>query len=313
MSMTLRSWALAAGFVLLAIIPLIADAIGEPYYLTLFSRIMVFAIAALSLDLILGYGGMVSFGHAAYIGLGAYAVGILAHYEIYDGFLQLIAAVVGSALVAAFIGWFSLRTSGMYFIMITLAFTQMLFFLGVSLEEFGGDDGMNIRRSRFFGSPILNDDMTLYYVILAMLALCTYLAWRFINSRFGMVVRGAMSNENRMQAIGFPTMRYRLAAFMIAGVMCGIAGYLLGNITKFVTPEFMNWLRSGEILVMVLMGGMGTLFGPLFGAAIFLLLEEILSDFTSHWQIIMGPFLVLLVLFAKRGLWSLIPAGRSDG
>ena len=313
MSMTLRSWALAAGFVLLAIIPLIADAIGEPYYLTLFSRIMVFAIAALSLDLILGYGGMVSFGHAAYIGLGAYAVGILAHYEIYDGFLQLIAAVIGSALVAAFIGWFSLRTSGMYFIMITLAFTQMLFFLGVSLEEFGGDDGMNIRRSRFFGAPILNNDMTLYYVILVTMALCTYVGWRLINSRFGMVVRGAMSNENRMQAIGFPTMRYRLAAFMIAGVMCGLAGYLLANITKFVTPEFMNWLRSGEILVMVLMGGMGTLFGPLFGAAVFLLLEEILSGFTSNWQIIMGPFLVVLVLFAKRGLWSLLPEKNTHG
>ena len=313
MRMTPRHLALAAGFVLLLVIPIVAEAIDEPYYVTLFSRIMVFAIAALSLDLILGFGGMVSFGHAAYIGIGAYAVGILAHYGIYDGFLQFAAAVVGSALVGALIGWISLRTSGMYFIMITLAFTQMLYFLGVSLDEFGGDDGMNIRRSTIFDAPILNDDTTLYYVIFVALVACVYIARRFIHSRFGMVVRGSMSNERRMQAIGFPTFRYRLVAFMLAGVMCGVAGFFIGNITKFVTPEFMNWLRSGEILVMVLMGGMGTLFGPLFGATLFLLLEEVLSGLTEHWQIIMGPLLVLLVLFAKRGLWSLIPARESDG
>ena len=273
----------------------------------------MFAIAAVSLDLILGYGGMVSFGHAAYIGVGAYAVGIFSHYGIYDGFLQFGAAVIGSALVGALIGWISLRTSGMYFIMITLAFTQMLYFLGVSLDEFGGDDGMNIRRSKIFDQPVLNDDTTLYYVIFIGLVACVYIAQRFIHSRFGMVVRGSMSNERRMQAIGFPTFRYRLVAFMLAGVMCGVAGFFLGNITKFVTPEFMNWLRSGEILVMVLMGGMGTLFGPLFGTTTYLLLEEILSGFTEHWQVIMGPFLVLLVLFAKRGLWSLVPARESDG
>ncbi len=312
MRITPRGWALAVGFAVLAVIPPLAELIGESYYITLFSRIMVFAIAALSLDLILGYGGMVSFGHAAYIGTGAYAVGILAHYGIYDGFLQFFCAVVGSGLVAAFIGWFCIRTSGMYFIMITLAFTQMLFFLGVSLEEFGGDDGMNTRRSRFFDAPILNDDTTLYYLILVMMVICAYISWRFVNSRFGMVVRGAMSNERRMLAVGFPTFRYKMVAFVIAGMMCGIAGFLLGNVTKFVTPEFMNWLRSGEILVMVLMGGMGTLFGPLFGAVAFLLIEELLADFTQHWQIIMGPLLVLLVMFAKRGLWDLIPAGRKN-
>ena len=313
MRLTPRAWTLIAGLVALAVIPLIAEAVDETYYVTLVSRIMVFAIAALSLDLILGFGGMVSFGHAAYIGTGAYAVGILAHYGIYDGALQFIAAIVGSGLVAALIGYFCLRTSGMYFIMITLAFTQMLFFLGVSIEEFGGDDGMNTRRSRLFGSRILDDDTALYYLVLVMLVACAYLGWRFINSRFGMAIRGAMSNENRMQAIGFPTFRYKLVAFVIAGMMCGVAGFLLGNVTKFVTPEFMNWLRSGEILVMVLMGGMGTLFGPLFGAATFLVVEELLSSFTPHWQIIMGPFLVVLVLFAKRGIWSLIPARRGDG
>jgi len=315
MSMTLRSWALAAGFVLLAIIPLIADAIGEPYYLTLFSRIMVFAIAALSLDLILGYGGMVSFGHAAYIGLGAYAVGILAHYEIYDGFLQLIAAVVGSALVAAFIGWFSLRTSGMYFIMITLAFTQMLYYLGVSLAEYGGDDGMRLAsRSQFPGVMDLADATTFYYLVLALLAGTLLLVHRLVNSRFGRVIRAVRSNEARTRAIGISPYPYRLAAFVIAGAICGLAGALLVNQTSFLTPEFMNWTRSGELMFMVILGGIATASGPLLGAAALLLLEDVLQGWsllpkavTEHWQLYLGVILVLVVLYAKRGLAGLIP------
>lgn len=300
---------LAAAFIVLALFPPMAQMFGGEFYITLVARIMVFAIAALSLDLILGFGGMISFGHAAYLGLGAYAVAILSHYGIDNGFLQFPVAVLGSALVALVIGAICLRTSGIYFIMITLALTQMLFFLGISLEEFGGDDGINTNRSEFFEWFDLYDDKNLYYLVLALLVLCLAISYRLINSRFGMVIRGSHSNEARMQAIGFPTFRYRLVAFVIAGAMCGIAGFLLANLTEFVTPEFMNWFRSGEIMIMVLVGGMGTLFGPVIGAAAYLLFEEISSSLTLHWPIIFGPLLVILVLFARRGLWGLIPGG----
>lgn len=303
-----------AMFLVLAAIPPLADYLDQPFYLALFSRILIFAIAAISLDLILGYGGMVSFGHAAYIGLGAYAVAILNYYDIDNGWLQLFVAIVGSGLVAAAIGSISLRTGGLYFIMITLAFTQMLFFLGISLEEYGGDDGINTSRSVFGDWLDMDDNTVFYYVILFFVALCTLISWRLVNSRFGMVIRGSHSNERRMLAIGFPVFRYRLAVFVVSGAMCGVAGFLLANLTEFVTPSFMHWTRSGEIMIMVLMGGMGTVFGSILGAAGFLLLEDILASLTLHWWIIFGPILVLLILFAKKGLWGLIPGreGLSD-
>ena len=296
-----------AGFAILALLPPFAALIDEPFYLSLFSRIMIFAMAAVSLDLILGYGGMISFGHAGYIGLGAYAVAVFSFYEIDNGWIQLLVAILVSALAAFVIGAISLRTRGIYFIMITLAFTQMLYFLGISLEEFGGDDGLNSNRSEFAAWFDLYDDANLYYLILLFLMLTTYGSYRLINSRFGMVIRGCHSNEARMQAIGFPTFRYKLAAFVIAGTMCGVAGFLLANLNEFLTPEYMHWFRSGEIMIMVLMGGMGTLFGPLFGAAAFLLLEDVLSDLTEYWPVIFGPLLVILILFAKKGLWGLVP------
>jgi branched-chain amino acid transport system permease protein len=309
-----RLCAVYGGLAMLALVPPVTAALDEPFYVTLVARIMIFAIAAVSLDLILGFGGMVSFGHAAYLGTGGYAVAVLSFYGIDNGFLQFAVAIAGSALVALVIGAICLRTSGVYFLMITLAFTQMLFFLGISIEEFGGDDGLNTNRSEFFEAMDLADDTTLYYFIFACLAVCLYLARRMVRSRFGMVVQGARSNEPRMRALGFPTYRYKLCAFVIAGAMCGVAGALLANLTEFVTPEYMNWFRSGEIMVMVLMGGMGTVFGPLFGAVAFLLLEEVLSSFTQHWMIIFGPLLVILVLFAKRGLFGLIPEpGESPG
>ena len=276
------------------------------------ARMMIFAIAAVSLDLLLGYGGMISFGHAAYLGTGSYAVAILSFYEFSNGFLHFFVAIGASALVALIIGFICLRTKGIYFIMITLALTQMLYFLGISLEEYGGDDGINTDRSEFFEWLDLGDDTNLYYFILFFLVLCVWLSWRMINSRFGMVIRGSQSNDDRMQAIGFPTFRYKLTAFVIAGVICGIAGFLLANLTEFVTPEYMHWFRSGEIMIMVLVGGMGTLFGPVFGAIAYLLFEEVISTITEHWMIIFGPILVLLVLFAKQGVWGMLP-GRERG
>lgn len=306
---------LGLGLLLLAGIPPAAALFNQPFYVDLFRRVMIFAIAALSLDLILGYGGMVSFGHAAYLGVGAYAVGVLMHHGIHNGFVQWTLAIVASTLVALAIGAVSIRTSGVYFIMITLAFTQMLYYLGISIEEYGGDDGMRLAtRSQFPGLMDLKNPTVFYYLVLGILLLFLLLGHRLVNARFGMVIRAAKSNEARARAIGFSLYRYKLTAFAVAGAMCGVAGALLVNQTEYLTPEFMHWTRSGEIMFMVILGGMGTLVGPIIGAAVFLLLEDVLSAWTVHWQIILGPFLVLVVLFAKRGLFGLLAGAASrDG
>jgi branched-chain amino acid transport system permease protein len=277
-------------------------ALGQSFYIDLVRRIMIFAIAAVSLNLILGYGGMVSFGHAAYLGIGAYAAGILAFYGLANGWLHFGVAIGASALVALAIGSVSIRTSGIYFIMITLAFTQMLYYLGISLALFGGDDGMRLKtRSRF---PLLDlgDSLQFYYLVLALLVAAVYLTHRIVNSRFGMVLRAAKSNEARSRAIGFSPYGYRLLAFTIAGAMGGLAGALLANHTNYLTPDFMHWTRSGEIMFMVILGGMGTAAGPVAGAFALLFVEELLARWTEHWQVILGPLLVLSVIFFKRGL-----------
>jgi branched-chain amino acid transport system permease protein len=303
---------LIGSFLILAVLPMITEAIDEPFYIDLMARVMIFSIAAMSLDFILGYGAMISFGHALYLGLGTYAVGIMAHYEVTNGWLQLLVCISGTAFIAFILGLISLRTSGIYFIMITFALAQMFYFLGISLEVYGGDDGLPIdTRSEFFSFFDLNDAWNMYYLILGTMTVTAIVLWKIINSRFGMVVRGSHSNDARMQAIGFPTMKYRLAAFVIAGVVCGLAGFLLGNLTEFLTPEYMHWFRSGELMIMVMVGGMGTLFGPLFGAFAYLMVEDFLANFTEYWQFYFGPMLIILVLFAKQGLWGMLP-GKED-
>jgi len=318
--MTPRTWALVILLGLLAAVPPLAALLHEPFYLDLLRRVMIFAIAAVSLNLILGYGGLVSFGHAAYLGIGAYAVGILAHYGIHNGWLQWGLAIGVSALVALAIGAISVRTSVIYFIMITLAFTQMLYYLGISMAEYGGDDGMRVPvRSQFSGLIDLNDGTAFYYLVLAILAASIYLVHRLVNSRFGRVLQAARSNEARTRAIGFSPYPYRLAAFVISGAMCGIAGALLVNHTAYLTPEFMNWTRSGELMFMVILGGIATSSGPLLGAAALLLLEDLLQGWSllpreavrDHWQLYLGVILVLVVLFAKRGLAGLLP-GKNE-
>jgi branched-chain amino acid transport system permease protein len=292
-------------------VPVVAALADQPFYLDLFRRIMIFAIAAVSLDLILGFGGMVSFGHAAYLGIGAYAVAIPSFYGIDNGVVQWTLALVLSGLIALAIGAVSLRTSGVSFIMITLAFTQMLYFLGISINAWGADDGMRLARRSQFGVVNLANGYVFYYVVLALLVALLGLGHRLVHARFGVVIRAAKSNERRMRAIGFSTFRYRLAAFAIAGAVGGLAGALLTNQTEYLTPSYMHWTRSGEIMVMVILGGMGTLYGPVLGAFAFLLLEDVLSAWTVHWQIVLGPLLVLVVLYARRGLYGLLP-GR-DG
>ena len=298
---------------LLLLLPTMAAAFKQPFYLDLVRKVMIFAIAAASLNLILGYGGMVSFGHAAYLGVGGYAVGILAFYGINNGWLQWSVAIGASALVALAIGAVSIRTSGIYFIMITLAFTQMLYYLGISVEEYGGDDGMRIKaRSDFSGLLDLGDPAAFYYLTLALMLACLYLVHRLSNSRFGMVLRATKSNESRSRAVGFSPYAYRLTAFVIAGAMCGLAGALFVNHTAYLTPEFMHWTRSGEIMFMVILGGIATTAGPLLGALALLVVETLLAGWTEHWQVILGPLLILSVIFFRRGLAGSIPGAR-DG
>ncbi len=250
--------------VALILLPVYSAWSGNIFILTLFTRIIIFALAAASLNLIMGYGGMMSFGHAAYLGIGGYAVGILAAEGIGSGFIQWPAALVVSALFALVIGTLSLRTRGVYFIMITLAFAQMAYYVASGLSRYGGDDGLTIyKRSTFGGLVNLSNRTQFYYLCLACLLGGLYLIWRIVNSRFGMVVQGVRSNEQRMQAIGFHANRYRLVCFVIAGTICGLAGALLANNTDFVSPAVMYWTRSGDLMVMVILGGMGSLFGPL--------------------------------------------------
>jgi len=301
-------------FAVLAIFPLLAKFGTEGYLLALVTRVMIFAIAAIALDLIVGFGALVSFGHAAFVGLGAYAVGILASHGITDALVALPAALLVSALFAFVTGLVCLRTKGVYFIMITLAFGQMAFFTASSLAPYGGDDGLTVRmRDTVAGLPLLRSDGALYYVafvcLLATFALCRAL----IVSRFGRVFRGARENPMRLAAIGFDVFRYQLAAYVIAGALAGMSGFLLANATNFVSPAYMSWQRSGELIIMVVLGGMGTLYGAIIGAAAFLFAEEWLSELTEHWKMIFGPLLIIVVVFARGGLIGLVfGRGRHD-
>jgi branched-chain amino acid transport system permease protein len=290
-------------FAVFAVVPLFATFNAEAYVLGLATRVMIFAIAALALDLLIGYGALVSFGHAAFIGLGAYAIGILASHGINDALISLPAALALSALFAFLTGIVCLRTRGVYFIMITLAFGQMAYFTASSLAPYGGDDGLTIRmRSTFAGLPIFANDRALYYICLACLLGAYLLCRSLVASRFGRVYRGARENALRMGTIGYEVYRFQLVAYVIAGALGGLSGFLLGNATDFVSPAYMSWQRSGELLIMVIFGGMGTLNGAIIGAAAFLLTEEWLSGITEHWKIIFGPLLVLVAVFARGGL-----------
>ena len=288
---------------MLAPAPHFFDWIGQPFYLDLLSRALIIGIAAISLNLILGFGGMVSLGHAAYIGIGAYCVGIPSYYDYYNGWLHLGLALVVSAVFALITGAISLRTRGVYFIMITMAFSQMVYFTFLSLEEYGADDGLVIySRSEFPEWLSMDSSSALYYWIFAVLLLSLYFTHRLVHSRFGRVIVGARFNEQRMQALGFDTYRYRLACYVIAAMICSVAGVLLGNFTGFISPDMIGWARSGELIFMIIIGGTATLFGPLLGTIAFVVLEEFLSSITVYWHLIFGVMLVALVLYGKGGI-----------
>jgi branched-chain amino acid transport system permease protein len=309
--LTPRNAVTAALLVLLALLPVYTAVTGNTFLMTLFTRVLILAMAAVSLNLIMGYGGMVSFGHAAYLGIGGYAVGILAKEGIGSGFIQWPVAIAAAALYALVVGALSLRTRGVYFIMITLAFAQMIYYVAIGLDRYGGDDGLTIyKRSSFAGLLDLNNKTLFYYLCFVLLLASIYLVARLVNSRFGLVIRGTRSNERRMRAIGFPTFRYKLVCFVIAGALCGLAGALLANHTNFISPALMHWTRSGDLIVMVALGGLGTLFGPVIGAVVFLLLQEGLSRLTEYPDLILGPVLLLVAIYLHGGIEGLLEGRR---
>lgn len=310
-----------AAIALLAAVPAIASAVGDPFYVRVVTRMMVFAIMAISLDLVLGFGGMVSFGHAMFVGAGAYVVAIAGHHAGSGGPLALgplllagstdalvvwPLAIATSALLALVFGAIALRTSGLYFIMITLAFAQMLYFVAVSAQPYGGADGLPVETPPTLGPLDTGSRQDLYYICLACLVGVFLLCRRIVGSRFGLVLRASRFNEPRLAAVGVPAYRYRLAAFVISGAIAGLAGALLASSQGFVSPADMSWSRSGELIVMVVLGGMATLYGPVLGAFFYLLAEFALGHLTEHWQLVMGPVLVLVVLYAKSGLAGLL-------
>jgi branched-chain amino acid transport system permease protein len=304
---------LVASFIALAAMPLAAKLMAEPFWLDFLVRMMIFAIAALSLDLILGHAGLVSFGHALYLGVGAYVVGILSQGGVQSGFIQWPLAILISAAIAIPLGAIAIRTSGTFFIMITLAFAQMGYFVGASLYEYGGDDGMSLpSRSQFGGLVDLFNGPQLYYVVFSILLIVVVLQYRLIGSHFGFVLRGIRINEARMEAVGYNVFWYKLTAFVISAAVCGLAGALLANATEFAGPQFMEWSRSGDLMVMVIFGGLGTLFGPILGAFSYISLEKYLSAITIHWRLIFGPILIAVVFLGRGGLSSLFAVTRSS-
>ena len=273
--------------------------------LTLFGRILVFVLAATGLNLALGYGGMVSFGHALYIGLGAYSVAILTLMGLHSGWLHLITAVAVSGLVAIPVGWVALRTQGIAFIMITLAFAQLFFYIFISLKNFGGDDGVSLSQVSNFG-PLTGNIYALYLSLLVTALIVLGVVMRLVRSPFGLVLRATKVSERRVNAVGLNSLPYRLAAYVFSAQVCALAGFFIANLTGFVSPDYLKWSISGELIVMVLLGGLGKVFGPLVGATALLLIEEFLKALTEHWPLILGPLIVLMVIFLRRGLWSLL-------
>jgi len=309
---------LVAIAVLVCLFPLAMQAIDQGFYISFATRILIYAMAAASLNLVLGYGGMVSFGHAAFFGAGAYIVGILAVEGVTSVWLVWPAAIAVAALAALVIGAISLRTRGVYFIMITLAFAQMMYYIFISMKAYGGDDGLPLaaRSTPGFGVSLSND-FVWYYLVLALLAAVLYLLHRLVHARFGRVIEAIRENETRATAIGYPVYRYKLVCFVISGAIAGLAGALIANQTSYVGPALLHWVQSGTLMVMVILGGVGRFWGGPVGAAVLLLLEELFSGspllgpFALHWQLPVGAILLAVVLFARHGLAGLLRARRA--
>ena len=287
------------------------EATGQEFYIGFATRILVFGLAASSLNLVLGFGGMFSLGHAAFFGAGAYGAALLQGAGIGEAPIAWPLIMAASGLLALVIGALSLRTRGVYFIMITLAFAQMIYYLFISARAWGGDDGLPLVGRMTLAGSSLAADSSLYYAALGALAAAILLLGRLADARFGRVIQAIRENETRMEALGYPVFRYRLACFALGGALAGLAGALLANLTGLASPNLLQWTQSGTLLVMVIIGGVGYLYGGVVGAAILLVLEEVLAGFTLHWHIGLGLLLLAIVLFAPRGVAALF--GRSHG
>ena len=302
-------------------LPLALQATDHLFYVSFASRVMIYAIAATSLNLVLGYGGMISFGHAAFVGTGAYVASIFVAEGVTSAWIGWPAAVAASAAAAWLIGALSLRTRGVYFIMITLAFAQMAFYLVNSMKAYGGDEGLSLPRRPDLGFD-LGNEVAFYYVVLALLAATLYGLHRLAHARFGRVIGAVRENELRAQAIGFPVYRYRLACFVIAGAAGGLAGALLASHGKYVNPNVLHWTQSGTLMIMVILGGVGRLWGGVLGALLLLGLEHLIADYPLAWLAALAPnyqqhaglgvgiVLLAVVLFAPQGIAGLL--GRKN-
>lgn len=299
------AWAIPL-LVALVLLPGILTGLGAEFYISVASRMLIFALIASSLNLILGFGGMISFGHAAYVGVGAYTVGILMLNGVASAWLAWPMAFVMGGVFACLIGAICLTTRGVYFIMITLAFAQMMFYLMVSFKNYGGEDGLSLPDRSDVGMGIdLSRDTHFYYLVLLVFVVVFVVLARLLNARFGHVLQGIRENEERMQALGYPVYRYKLIAFSLAGALAGLGGALLANQASFVSPALMRWDQSGVLLIMIILGGVGYLYGGLVGAVAFLLIEETLVPYTIYWQFYVGAILLLVVLLAPNGILSL--------
>lgn len=303
-----------------ALMPLLASLLEEPFLVSLFTRLAIYGMAAASLDLLIGYGALVSFGHAAFFAMGGYVVGIIAFHSSqamplfgWEGsnaaLLIWPLALLCCALLGLVMGYLSLRTSGVQFIMITLAFSQMLYFILGSLSLYGGDDGIVINERNTLPGLDLDNANQFYYLCVALLVGWLLFCRRLVASRFGFVLRGLKQSERRSLSLGLKPLRYRLTTFVIAGVGAGLSGVLWANYAMFVSPDMGAWQKSGELMAMVILGGVGTLIGPVLGAAVYLGLEQVLSLWTEHWLIIFGPLLLLVVLFGRQGIYGLLMSG----
>jgi branched-chain amino acid transport system permease protein len=294
----------------LVALPWLMQLIDQDFYVSLASRVLIFALAATSLNLVIGFGGMVAFGHAAFFGAGAYSVAVLAQNGVLSAALAWPLAMAVAALLALLIGAISLRTRGVYFIMITLAFAQMVFYLLVSLKAWGGDDGLALVSRSTFGLVDLADDTSFYFVALAILALVLAALDRLAHSRFGRVIQSIRENETRMEAIGYPVFAYKLVCFVIGGALAGLAGALLVNQSGLASPNLLHWMQSGTLMVMIVLGGVGSVYGGVVGAALLLIGEEVLAELVPHWQLGLGLLLLAVVLWAPLGIAGLFGWGR---
>ncbi len=300
--MTKTRVGIALALAFLIAFPLIAPLFGWDFYISFVRRILIFALAASALNLVLGYGGLVALGHAAFFGAGAYAVGIMADANIYAAWIVWPTAMVLAALLACITGAISLRTKGVYFIMITLAFAQMIYYLFISLRQYGGEDGMNLYDYSTLPGINLGDDVQFYYVVLAIVVIAFIFFKRLMDSRFGHALRGSKENPSRMQALGYPVYGVQLVAYTLSGALMGLAGALLANHNLFVSPSLMHWTQSADLIIMVLVGGLGLMFGGVAGAAVLLVLEEVLRNWTEYWHLPLGVLLLIVVFAAPQGL-----------